>query len=153
MLARAATLGLMLCAASLASAASAAAGAPASDEAQLVGLEQLYAQALMRRDLNFLKDYYAPDWRGGDWMGFANKTNILNLVKSGRYVIKSMVLRDLKVRVFGDIALVQGLDDEITSMHGKDTSGTWGWTDVFARRGGRWFCIASQTTRVQRTAR
>jgi hypothetical protein len=127
-----------------------AVAAPSSVEAELVALEQAYARALMSRDLGFLKSYYAPDWRGGDWMGFASKTNILNLLKSGRYTIKSMALRDVRVRLAGDVAIVQGVDDEVTSMHGKDTSGTWGWTDVFQRRGGRWVCIASQTTKLQR---
>ena len=129
-----------------------AAAQGASPESELVALEQAYARALVTRDVAFLKSYYAPDWRGGDWMGFASKTNILNLLKSGRYVIRSMTLRDVRVRVLGDVAIVQGLDDEVTSMHGRDTSGTWGWTDVFQRRGGRWLCVASQTTRVQRTA-
>ena len=123
---------------------------PAAAEAELIRLEQAYAQALMSKDIAFLKRFYAPDWRGGDWMGFASKTNILNLVKSGRYVIKSMTLKDLKVRILGNVAIVQGIDEEVTSMHGKDTSGTWGFTDVFVRRGGRWVAVASQTTKVER---
>lgn len=133
--------------------APASAAAAETDEAQLLGLEQAYAGALVTRDVEFLKNYYAPDWRGGDWMGFASKTNILNLLKSGRYTIKSMTLRDVRVRLLGDVAIVQGSDDEITSMHGKDTSGSWGWTDIFQKRGGRWVCIASQTTKLTRAAR
>jgi hypothetical protein len=129
---------------------SGAAAAPASPEAELAALEQAYAKALIARDVDFLKAFYAPDWRGGDWMGFAAKTNILNLVKSGRYVIRSMSLRDLKVRIVGDVGIVQGVDEEVSSMHGRDTSGTWGFTDVFVRRGGRWVAVASQTTRIVR---
>jgi hypothetical protein len=139
---------LALAAAALAPAGAAA--APASPEAELVALEQAYAKALIARDVDFLKAFYAQDWRGGDWMGFAAKTNILNLVKSGRYVIRSMTLRDLKVRIVGDVGIVQGVDEEVSSMHGRDTSGTWGFTDVFARRGGRWVAVASQTTRIER---
>ncbi|MBV8687717.1 MAG: nuclear transport factor 2 family protein [Alphaproteobacteria bacterium] len=137
-------------AAALLLAAPAAAQPPRSAEAELIQLEQAYAKALIARDVEFLKGFYAPDWRGGDWMGFASKTNIINLIKSARYVVKSMVLRDLRVRVIGDVAIVQGVDEEVTSMHGRDTSGTWGFTDVFARRGGRWVAIASQTTRIEK---
>jgi hypothetical protein len=129
---------------------SGAPAAPAPAEAELVALEQAYAKALISRDVDFLKAYYAPDWRGGDWMGFAAKTNILNLVKSGRYVIRSMTLGDLKVRIVGDVGIVQGVDEEVSSMHGRDTSGTWGFTDVFVRRAGRWVAVASQTTRIER---
>src|SRR5690242_20336953 len=76
--------------------------AASSPEAELIQREQDYARALINRDLAFLKDYYAPDWRGGDWNGIASKTNILNMVKAGRYVIRSMKLHDLNVRLLGD---------------------------------------------------
>lgn len=124
--------------------------APPSPEAELMQLERDCAKALINRDLDFLRDFYAPDWRGGDWMGFASKTILMNMLKKQRYIVRSMTLRDLKVRVFGDFAIVQGVDEEITSMGGKDTSGTWGFTDIFARRGGRWMAIASQTTKIER---
>ena len=35
-------------------------------------------------------------------------------------------------------------------MGSQDTSGTWGFTDIFARRSGRWLCVASQTTKIER---
>ena len=129
------------------------ASAAASPEAELIRREQDYARALISRDLAFLRDYYAPDWHGGDWNGVASKTNILNMVKAGGYAIRSMKLHDLNVRIFGEIAIVQGMDEEVSSFAGKDVSGNWGWTDVFQRRAGRWVCIASQTTKIERGAR
>jgi hypothetical protein len=143
--------GLLLAGLALASNAPCAA-APAP-EAELIQREQDYARALINRDLAFLRDYYAPDWRGGDWKGVASKTNILNMVKASRYVIRSMKLHDLNLRIFGDIAIVQGMDEEVSSFAGKDVSGNWGWTDVFQRRAGRWVCIASQTTKIERGGR
>jgi hypothetical protein len=143
--------GLFLLASLIIVAAQSAAGAPRlSAEAELIKREQDYARALIARDIAFLKDYYAPDWRGGDWNGVASKTNILNMVKAGQYVVKSMRLHDVRVRVVGDVGIVQGMDDEVSGFAGKDVSGTWGWTDVFQRRGGRWFCVASQTTKIER---
>jgi len=50
--------------------------------------------------------------------------------------------------VLGDIAIVQGVDDEVTSVDGQNTSGHWSFTDVFARQNGRWVAIASQTTKL-----
>lgn len=121
-----------------------------SPEAELVRLEQDYARALIAKDVAFLKAYYAPDWRGGDWMGFGSKTNIINMLLDRRYRVTSMKLRDLKVRLVGDIAIVQGTDEEVSAMGVQDTSGVWGFTDIFARRAGRWLCIASQTTKIER---
>ena len=118
-------------------------------EAELVKLEQDYARALIVKDMTFLRNFYAPDWRGGNWLGFFTKSTLLRRLQDRRYVIKSMRVRDLRVRVLGNVAIVQGVDDEVTSMSGRDTSGVWGFTDVFARRGGRWVAIASQTTEIE----
>ena len=127
-----------------------AAAAPIFAEAELTRLEQDYARALIAKDVGFLKAYYAPDWRGGDWLGFGTKTNIINLLLDRRYRVGSMTLRDLQLRLIGDVAIVQGIDEEVSAMGSRNTSGTWGFTDIFARRAGRWACVASQTTKIER---
>lgn len=124
---------------------------PARDEAKLIRLERDYAQALVRKDRAFLMRFYASDWRGGNWMGFWSKSTMLKSVLNARYVVKSMNVRDLKVRVLGDTAIVQGVDEEVTSLDGKDTSGKWAFTDVFARRDGAWVAVASHTSEIKPT--
>jgi ketosteroid isomerase-like protein len=124
---------------------------PARDEAELIRLEHDYARALMTRDRAFLMRFYASDWRGGNWMGFWSKATMIKSILNARYVVKSMKVRDLKVRVMGDVAIVQGVDEEVTSLDGKDTSGKWAFTDIFARRGGQWVAVASHTSEVKPT--
>jgi ketosteroid isomerase-like protein len=119
------------------------------DESELIRLERAYADALVKQDRAFLMRFYASDWRGGNWMGFWTKSDMLKSVLNKRYKIESMTVRDLKVRVLGDTALVQGVSDEVTSVDGKNTSGKWGFTDVFARRDGQWVAIASQTSEIK----
>jgi ketosteroid isomerase-like protein len=119
-------------------------------EQELVALEQAYANALIRKDIPFLVRYYAEDWRGGDWMGFATKSNIIRILRDGSYNVRSMRLRDVRVRIKGSIAIVQGMDDEVSAAAGKDVSGTWLFTDIFERRAGRWLCINSHTTKLER---
>jgi len=128
--------------------AASAVARPPSPEAQLMQLEQDYAKALMRKDRAFLMRYYAPDWRGGNWLGFWTKSTMLKAVLESRYVIRSMTLRDMSVKIVGPVAIVQGIDDEVTMVDGKNASGKWSFTDVFARRGGRWVAIASHTSKV-----
>jgi hypothetical protein len=125
--------------------------AGASDEAELIRLEHAYARALLTKDRDFLMRFYASDWRGGNWMGFWSKSTMLKSVLNERYVVKSMDVRDLKVRVIGDAAVVQGVDEEITSVDGRDTSGKWAFTDVFARRNGAWVAVASHTSEIKPT--
>jgi ketosteroid isomerase-like protein len=127
--------------------------AAAEDEAALLRLEQDYAKALIARDRAFLMRFYASDWRGGNWLGFWSKATMLQSVLDARYVTKSMTVRDMKVRVIGDVAIVQGVDEEVTSVDGKDTSGKWAFTDIFARRDGRWEAIASHTSEIRPTGK
>ncbi len=56
---------------------------------------------------------------------------------------------DMKVRVFGDTAVVTGTDDEITMEDGKKSSGHYVWTDVFVKRNGQWLAVASQTAQIK----
>jgi ketosteroid isomerase-like protein len=55
----------------------------------------------------------------------------------------------MKVRVFGDTAVVTGGQREKSRNFGKDTSGFYRWTDVFVKRDGRWQAVGSELTRVE----
>jgi hypothetical protein len=54
---------------------------------------------------------------------------------------------DLKVRIYGDVAVVTGLHTPTGSMKGY-TSGQRRITDLWVRRGGLWLNIGGQTTLV-----
>lgn len=55
----------------------------------------------------------------------------------------------MKVRVFGETAVVTGGQREKSHNFGKDSSGQYRWTDVFVKRDGRWQAVASELTRVE----
>jgi ketosteroid isomerase-like protein len=63
--------------------------------------------------------------------------------------ITSATMGDMKVRVFGDTAVVTGTDDEITMEDGKKSSDHYAWTDVFVKRNGKWLAVASQTAQIK----
>jgi hypothetical protein len=133
--------------------AAASVGAATLDTAraqeELIRLEQAYSKALITKDRAFLKGYYAPDFRGGNWMGFWTKSTMLKAVLDDRYSVRSMDLSNLQVRVVGSIGIVQGVSTEITRVNGKDTSGRWSFTDIFELRGERWVAIASHTSELK----
>ena len=74
---------------------------------------------------------------------------MLKAVLGARYEVRSMRLQDLQARVFGNVGIVQGVSNEVTRVDGRDTSGRWTFTDVFAWRDGRWVAVASQTAEVR----
>ena len=63
--------------------------------------------------------------------------------------IDSATLGEMKVRVFGDAAVVTGSDDEITMKDGKKSTDHYVWTDVFVKRNGKWLAVASQTAQTK----
>ena len=65
--------------------------------------------------------------------------------------VESQVLGDVKVRVFGDVAVFTCSYDEKSSSGGKDTSGHYLSTDIFVKRNGQWRAVASQATVMKPT--
>jgi ketosteroid isomerase-like protein len=63
--------------------------------------------------------------------------------------LESATLGEMKVRVFGDAAVVTGTDDEITMKDGKKSTDHYVWTDVFVKRNGKWLAVASQTAQIR----
>lgn len=116
---------------------------------ELIRLEQAYAKALIAKDRAFLESYYAPDFRGGNWMGFWTKSTMLKAVLDDRYSIRSMSLSNMEVKITGTIGIVQGVSTEVTRVNGEDTSGRWSFTDVFELRSGRWLAVASHTSEIK----
>ena len=70
-------------------------------------------------------------------------------MKAGENKSTSMTNHDVRVRIIGDVAIVQGMDDEKSTSKGKDVSGTYIWTDVFQKRSGHWVAVASQGSPVK----
>jgi hypothetical protein len=131
-------------------AAAAGSAAAADDTAKtLVDLEAKWSAAALSQDAKVTDAILAPDWVGRGWSGKqANKAKALANMKDPTSKVTAIKNHDVAVRVYGNIAVVQGYDDETSSEKGKDTSGTYSWTDVFQKRNGHWVAIASQTTKV-----
>jgi ketosteroid isomerase-like protein len=120
----------------------------AGTEQALMQMERDWTEAALKKDAATLDKILADDWVGQGPTGVATKAQTLAELKAGDYKLESQTLGDMKVRVFGDTAVVAGSDDEKSSYKGKDTSGHYTWTDVFVKRHGRWQAAASQGTRI-----
>jgi len=84
-----------------------------------------------------------------DWIAITpdgkrqTKTERAAEIKNGH--IDSATLGAMKVRAFGDTAVVTGTDDETTKVGGKKSTDHYVWSDVFVKRNGQWVTMASQT--------
>ena len=61
----------------------------------------------------------------------------------------SATMGDMKVRIFGNTAVVTGTDDETIVENGGESSNHYVWTDVFVKQNGRWLAVASQTAQIK----
>lgn len=122
-----------------------------SEETVLLQLETDWGDAVSRGDPSKLERVIADDWTGRYPFYVLTKAQELELVKSGDIKVQSVTTSDLKVRLFGDVAVVTGTDDDKGSYYkGKDVSGRYLWMDVFVKRNGRWQCVASEETLLMR---
>lgn len=78
----------------------------------------------------------------------STKQQDVGSIRSGELKFAGGTYDDAQVRVFGDAAVVTGRITVKGTYKGQDISGSYRYTDVFARRGGRWLCVASQSTAV-----
>jgi len=119
-----------------------------SGEQELIKMEEAWSKALVAGDKDALGRIIAPDWRMQNEVGVATDRDSY-FKNFGDNKFSAMTNRDVHVRFVGDdLAIVQGLDTETSTHKGKDTSGTYSWTDIFQKRNGQWVAIASQNTPV-----
>lgn len=121
----------------------------ASVEQTLIQMEKDWNQASIGKDAKTLNKIIADDWTAIDFKGSTvTKAESLAELKSGQSSNQTVELGEMKVRVFGNTAIVVGSDTEKSTYHGKDSSGQYSWTDVFVKRNGQWQAVASQSTKV-----
>ena len=73
---------------------------------------------------------------------------ILADMKAGNLTYASMNVDDLKVRVYGDAAVVFGLETEKSKYKNEDTSGQYRFADTWIKKDGKWRCVASANNKV-----
>jgi len=128
----------------------AAPGREASEnvEKKIMQLERDWGDALTKHDIAALDRILADDHtvitKDGSVL-----TKAQELAKHGESADELFDFEPMKVRVFGDTAVVSGGHREKSQYHGRDTSGHYRWTDLFVKRNGRWQAVASQLTRVE----
>jgi ketosteroid isomerase-like protein len=118
-----------------------------SAEEQLLRLEKEFTQAIVKNDPEGIERFVADDWIiiNADG-GIIDKERFLGVVKSGALTHEIMESDDIRVRVYGESAVITGLVRTKGKFMGQDFSTRERATDVFVRYDGRWRCVLSQLT-------
>jgi ketosteroid isomerase-like protein len=115
-----------------------------SDLQTLLGLNRDYIQSVQTSDVHRFEELLAEDFQCSNPDGsLVDREAFLN--QTARPVtISKLQAEDLDVRLLGDFAIIHARTTYIDS-HGRAGSGRY--TDVWARRGGRWVAISAHVTR------
>jgi len=120
-----------------------------SVEQELIRLENEWAEAWVKSDAAFSGRIMADDFMWtSPWSKVFSKADNLALIRSGEDVITSWVIDDLKVRVYGDAAVVTGRCAVKETYKGQDVSGQERWTHTWIKIAGRWQCVAGHSSEI-----
>jgi ketosteroid isomerase-like protein len=119
-----------------------------------IAAEQEYVRALRENDADAVERMLADDWQvvstDGGW-GQGIRAGFINSIRSGQFIRKTMEISDIKVRLFGNVAVV---------TERVSTSGTFGakkqsfdireiQTDVLVWSGGGWKSVLTHETKIK----
>jgi ketosteroid isomerase-like protein len=125
------------------------ADADADAEKEVAKLSKQMTDALVKGDMTFLGGVMADDWMiiTGDGLAL-DKSQLLKEVKDGTVKYEALDKPEMKVRVYGDAAVVTGRAQSKIKVRGQEVGGADRFTEVYARQGGKWRCVSTQVTPI-----
>ena len=117
----------------------------APDSVELLRLENLWNQAHVHGDTATLATLWAEDLVVTvPEMPVMSKADLLGFWRSGRSAIARYETRDLRVRTYGNAAVVTGRLARDRNFNGRLISDDWRFIKVYVRHDGRWQVVAYQ---------
>ncbi len=116
-------------------------------EEELVKVEEEFANAIVKNNPDEIRQFVADDWIiiNADG-GIIDRERFLEVIKLGTLTHEMMESDDIRVRVYGDSAVVSALTRSKGKFMGQEFTTHERSTDVFVRRDGRWRCVLTQLT-------
>lgn len=116
----------------------------------LADIEQQLTRAVLSADRAAYSAFLADDWSviNTDGNILAKEQVLREMFVTGDRKIETIAVDDVKVRPLGDTAVVTGRTVATGSLRGTRATVRLRFTDVFARRDGRWQIVASQGTLI-----
>ena len=114
-------------------------------EEELLKLEKQFAAAISKNDPEAIERLVTDDWIiiNADG-GIIDRERFFEVIKSGTLTHETMESDDMRVRVYGDSAVVSALTRSKGKFMGQEFTTQERSTDVFVKRGGQWRCVLTQ---------
>ena len=120
-----------------------------SVEQQIKTLHEQRRNAALQGDAGFFEQYLADDYLGSRDDGrLITKEQEVRMVRSGAIKYEAINERDVKVRVYGETAIVSAVASVKLSVNGKSITGDQRAIFVWVKQEGSWKLASFQATRV-----
>lgn len=127
-----------------------------NDEQKLIQLEKDWSASFLKNDTKAIGLILADEFVGIDGRGFvSDKAAELEEAAPPKpdkpkppFVILSETLSDFKVRIYGEMAIVNSLNTEKIKMEDKELVIKYRRTTVWQKRQGRWQCVSFHASRL-----
>lgn len=122
-------------------------------QAELMQLERDIGKANVARDAAFFELVEADEFlftdSGGGLTTKAEDVDGVRKPPNPDVKLLAYDVDDMRVRVYGDAAVVTGRVTTRQLVKGEERTGRSRFTDVFVRRGGRWQIVAGHSSRIK----
>jgi ketosteroid isomerase-like protein len=110
---------------------------------ELERLETVWNEAHERGDSNALEALWADDLEVAvPKMPVMNKAEVLGFARSGRMKFLRYTTSELRVRIYGDAAVVTGRLQRTRTLNGTEISDDWRFTKTYVREIGKWRVVS-----------
>ena len=116
---------------------------------EIEGLELDWRQAQLTNNIPEVERLLADDYLGISANGtLETKADELTRRRSGTLRITQLDLSDIKVRIYGDTAVVTSKADLVGKNGDRDISGRFRYTRVYSNRDGQWRIVSFEASRI-----
>ena len=115
-------------------------------EQELRNLVRSWDEAYVKGDTATLDRLLADEFA---FVGGPKKSEYLASFKNSQLVIQSAASTDIEVQVYGDSAVLTGVDTIMAKNKDQTLMTKWIYMDVWIKRGGRWQCVKTYSNPKQ----
>ena len=114
-----------------------------ADARELERLERVWNEAHERGDADVLEGLWSDDLEVDvPRMPVMNKADVLNFARSGRMKFVRYATSEIRIRIYGDTAVVSGRLQRTRQINGKELSDDWRFTKVYVRQAQQWRVVS-----------
>jgi ketosteroid isomerase-like protein len=120
---------------------------------EIEGLEMEWRRAQLSNNISVIDRLLADDYLGISALGtLETKGDVLATHRAGNPKLSQMDLSDVKIRIYGDTAVVTSKVELRGQNDGRDVSGRYRYTRVYNDRNGQWKIVSFESSRMPESA-